>query len=276
MASADGRNVLSTASITLVRRPGPLETWWFKSLALLPIAVVIWLLFRLRIQVMIRNERIRSDEREAVARDIHDTLIQRFQGVIMTVQAWALDEGVPTKRRAEALRISSQARDAMLEGRERVLKLRSGEDRGLLLYDRLLREAEHLRERHAMQFSIQVTGSPRALTAACEHELGDAAIEGMRNAFAHSAGAAVAITINYTPTALWLLVADDGRGMPKHPDAHDSHTPHFGLVGMRERIARLGGELTIESSPQEGTILHMCVPGKRAYVNRKRRGVVSG
>lgn len=275
MVATDGRTVLSAASISIYRHPGPFETWWFKSLALLPIAILIWLLFKLRMQVMIRNERIRSDEREAVARDIHDTLLQRFQGVIMTVQAWSLDERIPSKQRAEALRISSQARDAMLEGRERVLKLRNGEDPGLLLYDRLLREAEQLRDRYTLQFTIQVMGSPRALTVACEHELGDAAIEGMRNAFAHSGGTAVTVTINYTPRALWLLVADDGNGMPKDLEMSPGERPRFGLVGMRERVSRLGGEITTESSPDEGTILHMRVPARQAYANRKKRSAVS-
>lgn len=275
MLSANGRSVLSTASIKLHRHPGPFETWWFRSLALLPIAVLIWLLFKLRMQVMIRNERIRSDEREAVARDIHDTLLQRFQGVIMTVQAWALDESIPSKRRAEALRISAQARDAMLEGRERVLKLRSAEDLGLLLYDRILQESEQLRAHYPLQFSIHVTGSPRALTAPCEHELGDAAIEGVRNAFAHSGGTTVSVTINYTTSALWLLVADDGKGLPEEPKKVQGGRPSFGLVGMRERIRRLNGELTIESSPEEGTILHMCVPARQAYIQGKRRKLAS-
>jgi len=240
------------------------ETTWFRALAFLPLLALIWLWYRVRTRSLKRRMRIRADERDAVARDIHDTLLQRFHGFSLTLQGMAGDERFPPSWRAQIAELAAQARDAIIEGRQRILSLRRSGDTGLALYDDLAAEGSLLQQRHGLAFVLDATGDARPLRPDCTHELRHIALEGMRNAFAHSKGTTVTVVLNYASDALWLSVADDGTGMPVAGTT--STTSHFGLVGLRERVGRIGGVLNIDTAPGEGTELHVRIPARRAYM----------
>jgi len=261
----------ATAIARIVRRPAYYETWWFRALGVLPLVLALWLAYELRTRALTRGLRFRAEEREAVARDIHDTLLQRFQGLMLTLQAWAIDESIPRDRRADMREMSEQTRDALLEGRERILLLRRTEDHGLALYDQMAAEGRRLQATHGMIFSLEVNGTPRPLAKACESELRDIAFEALRNAFSHSHGETVALVLGYAEDALWLVITDDGAGFDESLMAKARESGHFGLVGLRERVSRLAGTLNVESSPGEGTEIHIKLPGHTAYAGYRRR-----
>jgi len=251
-------------SIALTRHPATVESWWFRSLALVPLLGVMWLALYLRTRSLRRKMQIRIDEREAVARDIHDTLLQRFHGVMLSLQAWAADEAIPERRRAEISDMSGQARDALLEGRERILSLRGAGDGGLALYDQIAAEGSLLQQRFRLAFALDATGKPRPLRDECSREILHIAFEAMRNAFGHSGGETVRVVLNYADDALWLSVIDDGCGMPGAETGVQDGT-HFGLVGLSERVKRVGGALHVDTAPDEGTELHVKIPARHAY-----------
>jgi signal transduction histidine kinase/ligand-binding sensor domain-containing protein len=270
VAISESGVVGAPASAQIERQPAYHETWWFRALGILPLLALLWTVYELRTRALTRRLRIRAEEREAVARDIHDTLLQRFQGVMLTVQAWALDKTIPADRRAEMLETSGQARDALVEVRERILLLRSAEDPGLALYDRIAAEGRRLEALSGMTFRLEVNGTPQALSAECRNELRDIAFETLRNAFLHSHGTLVSLTLSYAGDALWLVVTDDGRGFDSSAAAKARESGHVGLVGLHERVQRLGGTLRVESAPGEGTEVHIKVPARNAYSDRRR------
>jgi len=230
----------------------------------------VWLAHYLRTRSLRRKMQIRIDEREAVARDIHDTLLQRFHGVMLSLQAWAADDAIPERRRAEISDMSGQARDALLEGRERILSLRGAGDDGLALYDQIAAEGSLLQQRFRLAFVLDAKGKPRPLRDECSREILHIAFEAMRNAFGHSGGETVRVVLNYADDALWLSVLDDGRGMPG-AEAGVQDGTHFGLVGLSERVRRAGGVLHVDTAPDEGTEVHVKIPARNAYARGSAR-----
>ncbi|MDR6935902.1 ATP-binding protein [Luteibacter sp. 3190] len=261
----DGAASERVATLRLTRNPALHETWWFRALAFLPLLGLIWLWQRIHARNLRRRLKIRADERDAVARDIHDTLLQRFHGLTLTLQAWAADDRFPAFWRKELDDMALEARDAIVEGRQRILSLRRSGDTGLALYDDLAAEGSLLQQRHAMAFVLDAKGEPRPLRPECTYELRQIALEGMRNAFTHAKGTTVSVTLNYASDALWLSIVDDGIGMPAEATG-TTGAGRFGLVGLRERVARVGGVLNVDSAPGEGTELHVKIPARRAYM----------
>ncbi|WP_170843668.1 sensor histidine kinase [Luteibacter sp. UNCMF331Sha3.1] len=257
-------------SLAMTRHPSTVESWWFRSLAVLPLLGLVWLAHYLRTRSLRRKMQIRIDEREAVARDIHDTLLQRFHGVMLSLQAWAADDAIPERRRAEISDMSGQARDALLEGRERILSLRGAGDDGLALYDQIAAEGSLLQQRFRLAFVLDAKGKPRPLRDECSREILHIAFEAMRNAFGHSGGETVRVVLNYADDALWLSVLDDGRGMPG-AEAGVQDGTHFGLVGLSERVRRAGGVLHVDTAPDEGTEVHVKIPARNAYARGSAR-----
>jgi len=260
----DGETSGAPMQLTFSREQAMHETAWFRALAFLPLLALIWLWYRIRTRSLKRRMRIRADERDAVARDIHDTLLQRFHGFSLTLQGMAADDRVPASWRMQLADLAAQARDAIVEGRQRILSLRRSGDTGLALYDDLAAEGSLLQQRHGLAFVLDATGNARPLRPECTHELRHIALEGMRNAFGHSKGTTVTVVLNYASDALWLSVTDDGVGMPAADPM--STSSRFGLVGLRERVGRIGGVLNIDTAPGEGTELHVRIPARRAYM----------
>ena len=266
-------------TIRFERRPAYYETWWFRALGLLPIALIFWWVHDARSRALTHRLKIRSDEREAIARDIHDTLLQRLHAVLMSLQRLSQDESTPSPTRAALTRLRDDTREAISEGREQIGMLRRGQDFGLALYDALLSEGQRLQQQADIHFALEVHGSPRPLKNAAAAELRDTALEAMRNAFTHSGATNVQVTVNYEDQAFWIVVSDNGHGFDKDAEHRARHDGHFGLVGMRERVARLKGSIHIESNADEGTEIHIRVPSRAIYPARQgpqARGPYSG
>lgn len=257
------------ATLDFERLPAYYETWWFRALWAVPVALILWLIHDARSRALARRLKIRSDEREAVARDIHDTLLQRLHAVMMSLQRLSSDASIPPTARTELARVRDDTREAIVEGREQIGALRRSQDSGLALYDELMAEGRRLQQQSGIHFALQVHGSPRALKSLPASELRDAALEAMRNAFTHSGASAVRITLAYEDAAFWIVVADDGHGFDEAQATRARRDGHFGLLGMRERITRLKGAMQIESSAEEGTEIHLRVPARSIYARGK-------
>ncbi|WP_158628730.1 sensor histidine kinase [Dyella choica] len=252
-------------TIRFVRLPAYYETWWFRALWALPVALLLWLAHNARSRALTRRLKIRSDEREAVARDIHDTLLQRLHAVLLSLQRLSQDESIPVAARASLARIRDDTRETISEGREQISMLRRAQDSGLMLYDELMAEGRRLQQQQDIRFAVEVHGEPRPLKSEAAAELRDAALEGMRNAFKHSGGAEVQVTLNYEESAFWVVVSDNGHGFDPQAQSSARHNGHFGLLGMRERVSRLKGAIHIESNADEGTEIHLQVPSRTIY-----------
>jgi signal transduction histidine kinase/ligand-binding sensor domain-containing protein len=264
-AVVDGGASSDRAILEIERAPAFNETWWFKWLFAIPLVAVAWLAYRLKTRALARRLKIRAEEREAIARDIHDTLLQRIQGVLLTIQSWAVDDEIPENKRDEMKEMSEETRSVLVEGRERIADLRNWHDRGLRVYDTLKAEGERLAEASGQAFEIKVAGTSRPLRADAETELEAVALEAVRNAFAHARGSCVSVSIVYETEAFWIIVVDDGQGMDPYALATAPLQGHFGMVGLRERVERLKGTIRVDSSAGEGTEIHVSVPARTAY-----------
>ena len=269
MASSGNEASSPVASIGFERLPAYYETAWFRALFAVPIALMLWIALDMRARVLARRLKIRSDERESIARDIHDTLLQRLHAVMISLKRLSSDVAIPMSSRKVIAQVHDETRDAIIEGRGQILALRRGQDVGLALYDQLMAEGRRLQAGGSAHFALDVRGTPRPLNGAAEIELRGIALEAMRNAFAHSSASKVVVTFNYEEAAFWLVVSDDGTGFCQQKAGTAQRDGHFGLVGMKERAVRLKGSINIESSPEEGTEVHIRVPARVIYAGKK-------
>lgn len=194
------------------------------------------------------------DERQRLAREIHDTLAQGFTGIITQLQA---DED-PPRHVETALRL---ARENLAEARRSVHALSPPALVDANLPDALAEVVTGWTDRTGVAASVRTTGAARALHPEVEVTLLRAAQEALTNVAKHAAASRVGLTLSYMEDVVTLDVRDDGSGFD--PEAR---TGGFGLIGMRQRVSRLAGALVVESEPGGGTAVSASVPAIPAEV----------
>nr|WP_255481391.1 sensor histidine kinase [Rhodanobacter sp. ANJX3] len=255
----------SVASFTIA--PAFYQTGWFKTLCMASLLLALWGLFawrskRLRARVHSRLEAV-HDERDRIARELHDTLMQSMQGLILQIQAWSQD-GLD-RRHLEMERAANSATTALREGRERILALRlTSSDKPNLLSE-LRKAGEYWALRVTSVFDIRVKGEFRELQTKAFEEIVEIAREAIRNAAIHSKACHILVALEYASHALTLTVSDDGEGLPAYVLAAGILPGHWGLVGMKERAKALEAKLSLHNRPQGGAEMKLVVPCKQAY-----------
>ena len=212
----------------------------------------------------------RVNERTRIARELHDTLLQSFQGLLLRFQT--VSELFATRPEEAKRTLDSaieQAAQAVTEGRDAVQQLRSVNVSATLaesitaLGEQLVADGECLG--NAAEFRVGVEGNPRALQPILQDEVYRIAGEALRNAFRHAQARRIELEIHYDDRQLRLWVRDDGKGIAPEVLRENGRAGHFGLRGMRERAKLLGGKLTLWSDAQEGTEVELRIPGSTAY-----------
>lgn len=244
------------------------ETHWFKALcAAVAIGLLLlasWMRSR-QVAARVRDRlRERYAERERIARELHDTLLQGVQGLILHFQVIAdqLPRSDPQRASMDAALDSADA--LMKQGRERVSDLRMGDsNEELASYFRSVGEA--LSAGHETRLHVSETGRARALHASAGAELKSIVGEALINAFRHAQASRVDLQIHYGERELQLEIHDDGRGIDAAVLAAGGRPGHWGMAGMKERALKLGGTLDITSTPGRGTHLAVTVPAALAY-----------
>jgi len=243
------------------------ETTWFRALCALALMGLLWLAFRWRLarlsaqMRLLMNERI--DERTRIARELHDTLLQSVQGLVLKVHGAArrLQAQEPVRELLDAA--LAQAETTIVEGRHRVLDLRARADGSSLLLiaafgDELARESK-------TRFTVDLELKQRLLAPDIESELLAICREAISNAFQHAQAGHVAVTINFDPKELTVTVADDGVGISSQILKDGGRSGHFGLIGMRERATQLGAMLHIGQRDGGGTVCVLTLRSALAY-----------
>lgn len=240
--------------------------WVLGGLVLLALAIAAW---ALTLQVVVRSQsslirqqtqqQATMEERQRIARDLHDTLEQELVGVQMLLDntAMKLNGSVPQASEPLTLarRLLRRARD---ESRSTIRELRSValEQRGLpAAMEELLRPLATV---SGASFDMKIEGSPERLPGTMETHLLRIAQEAVANAARHGAPKAITLHLHYGEAAVTLEVHDDGKGFDS--TTLTSEPGHFGLSGMMERANKLAGDLQITSTPGEGTSVRIAVP----------------
>ncbi len=200
-------------------------------------------------------------ERERLAREIHDTLAQGLSSILLTTRAVRSAGGVPDDTRLA--QIEQIARENLEEARRVVSALTPADLDRALLAEALGRLVERFASQTTIRARMQCEGRPTALPTQYEAALLRVAQSALANVREHSQAGRVGVTLSFLPDAVTLDVVDDGIGFdPAILEATPSAgaTSGFGLRGMRARVAELGGRLTVEAAPREGTAVAASLP----------------
>ncbi|WP_420138925.1 sensor histidine kinase [Sphingomonas sp.] len=270
-ANQDGVWNREGAAVTFRIPPTFLQSRWFLLIVLLGVVALGWTAFAYRSRQITRrlNNRMeeRIDERARIARDLHDTLLQGVQGLILSFQALA-DRLAPAEQpRLEA--VLKRADAVVVEARESVLALRSPAEHGDLA-QRLRALAEESMLAPATPVAVVIEGTPRLLRPAILNEITAIVSEALFNVARHAAARQVDVIARFSRRSLAVQVRDDGIGIAPDMLAQDGRPGHFGLIGMRERALRMKGRLTIKSAQGSGTSVTLDLPGRVAFQPVKR------
>ncbi|MFI6502986.1 sensor histidine kinase [Nonomuraea typhae] len=195
------------------------------------------------------------DERQRMAREIHDTLAQGFTGIIAQLQAAEQMHEVPRAWRRPFEAVKGLARESLSEARRSVDALRPEPLEGAGLSQALAGVAERCAKLHGLAVQVTTTGTVRALAPEAEFALLRTAQEALANVARHADASRAGVTLSYLEREVALDVRDDGAGF-------DVGAPGggFGLAIMRQRVEGLSGTLRIESEPGAGTGISACIP----------------
>ncbi|WP_379755157.1 triple tyrosine motif-containing protein [Massilia suwonensis] len=249
--------------------PTLVQTVYFKLGCVLAGLLLLWLGYRLRLRFLTRalTERLTAqiEERERIARDLHDTVLQTFQGFVMKVTAIlpASESALGDKLR-QSLR---DAKTAIAEGRDKVASLRDGARHEPALHD-FLRSAGEQDAGPGQHFILRCVGQARPLHPVVEQELCAIGREALRNAFRHAQATHYEAIVDYGAGALVLTVRDDGRGFDA---GAGEKRGHWGLRGIEERARLIHADARLETAPGAGTRWRIQIKAALAYADGGRR-----
>jgi signal transduction histidine kinase len=258
--------------------PAYFQTYWFYALCLCAILILLWELYRLRLRQVSAQLSVqiqcgmegRLAERARIARELHDTLLQGFQGLTLHLQA--VLEQIPEKEpaRQSMKKALTYADGLLLEGRQRVRDLRPEGNDIHELSEEIAAYGEELAKDRAIAFRVTVVGAQEPLHPIVGDEMYRIAREALTNAFRHAQASKIEVEITYDAESISVRVRDNGAGIG--PGTLESGKQgHWGLSGMRERAHHIGAQLNILSNRGSGTEVDLSLPAKVAYVRTPKR-----
>jgi ligand-binding sensor domain-containing protein/signal transduction histidine kinase len=251
------------------------STWWFRVAYGAFIVLIAFAAYSYRMREMARRFDLRLEERinerTRIARELHDTLLQSFQGLMLrfqTVQEMLPARPMDAKKAFEgALERADQAlgesRDAITDIRTSTLASHDLAKSMTALFAGLNREVAEGNGGPAT-FRVLVEGAPRAVRPILQDEIYRIARESLRNAFRHAQARNIETEITYGES-LRLRFRDDGKGIDPSVVERGGRSGHWGLPGMRERAAQIGAQLQVWSELGAGTEVELNIPGSVAY-----------
>ncbi len=253
--------------------PAYYQTRWFQAACAAAFLALLWGLYRYRLHQVAREFNMRLDERVSertrLARDLHDTLLQGFQGLMLRLQA--IDEALPEGEIKDELeRTLDRGDQVVMESRKAVHDLRLSTVITNDLARAVRTVGDELSSEGSARFESVVEGETRELHPIVRDEIYRIAREALRNAFSHARARRIEAEIIYGEQLFRLRIRDDGEGIASAL-LEKGRPGHYGLPGMRERAAEIGAKLDIWSGEGAGTEVDLSVAGSIAYGKRPGR-----
>jgi ligand-binding sensor domain-containing protein/signal transduction histidine kinase len=254
-------------------------TRWFRLTCAGIFFALLWAGYQLRVRQLHHQFDMtleaRVGERTRIARELHDTLLQSFHGLLLRFQTVShlLPES-PSEAKQRLDTAIAHAAAAITEGRDAVQGLRSSttEKNNLALaISTLGAELATDSSRLRPALHVAVEGEPRELHPIVRDEIYKIATEALRNAFRHAHARRVEVDIRYDHEQFRWRVRDDGKGIDPAVLANPGLEGHYGLRGMRERAALIGGKLAVWSDAGAGTEVELRLPASIVYATSPRR-----
>ncbi len=257
------------ATVDFFIAPAWYQTNLFRVLCVVTGLLIAWAIYRLRVRQIASALSARFDERLAertrVARELHDTFLQTIQGSKLVADDALEKSGDPVRLRRAMEQLSVWLGQATQEGRAALNSLRTSTTQRNDLAEALQRATEECRMQVPMEVSFSVVGEVKEMHPVVRDEVYRIGYEAIRNAYTHSGGSRLEVGLSYAHD-LTVHVGDDGKGIDR-AIAEKGRDGHFGLQGMRERAARIGGRLSVVSSAKSGTQITVVVPGRIVFRN---------
>ncbi len=263
--------------------PAYYQTNWFRALCAVFFLALLWAAYQWRVRHLHHQFEMTLDarvsERTRIARELHDTLLQSFHGLLLRFQTVSqLLPQRPVEAKDKLDNAIDQAADAITEGRDAVQGLRDSTVQGndlALAISTLGEELAADLPNHRPEFRVAVEGESRNLHPILRDEIYKIAAEAMRNAFRHAQARQVEVEIRYDLEQFRLRVRDDGKGIDPAVLSRQGSEGHYGLPGMRERATIMGAKLTVWSEVDAGTEVELRVPASTAYPTAQKRSWLS-
>jgi signal transduction histidine kinase/ligand-binding sensor domain-containing protein len=268
LEAATSRGPWSPDLILAIKVLPPLwQTYWFLTCCVAALCGILGLLYRLRIRKLSAQFHIRIEERVGertrIARELHDTLLQSFQGLMLRFQV--VNELLPEGKAKDQLEQTlNRAEQAIAEGRNAVYDLRSSTMTTNDLAQAVRALGNELATQDAAAFRLVVEGPPRDMDPIVRDELYRITREALRNAFSHARAQNIEVEISYAERLFRLRIRDDGEGIASEILRQD-RPGHYGLAGMRERARQIGAKLTVWSGAGGGTEIELSIAASIAY-----------
>lgn len=242
---------LSETQLEFTKSPFFYQTWWFYALMLFALALAIWGVYRFRVgQIRTRFQAVLA-ERNRLAREMHDTVIQGCTGISALLEAIASRKD--GKLDTELLDFArEQTRATIDEARHAVWDMRHDENE-VNLFEAMSKLAEQTSREHGNSVTLNTAAASLKLGTSAAHEVLMTVREAVYNAIQHSGSDRIEMSAEEHEGEWTIRVADFGRGFEfARGQVQDGH---FGMLGMQERMKRLGGRLEVRSTIGAGTVV---------------------
>jgi signal transduction histidine kinase/ligand-binding sensor domain-containing protein len=283
-ANSDGVWNETAAKLAFSIAPAYYQTSWFRTSCAALLLALLWVAYQWRVRQLHQQFELTLDarvgERTRIARDLHDTLLQSFHGVLLrlqTVSQLLRDRQIEAQEMLDST--IKQVADAITEGRDAVQGLRDSTTQSndlALAISTLGQDLTTDSANHRPEFRVAVEGEARNLHPILRDEIYKITAEALRNAFRHAQAGQVEVEIRYDNEQFRLRVRDDGKGIDPAVLSGQGSEGHYGLPGMRERAKIMGAKLTVWSEVDAGTEVEVRIPASTAYATARRRSWLTG
>jgi len=231
------------------------------------LACALWNLNKLRLGYTKQGRRFLEDERRAerkrIARELHDTLLQGLQGILLEFEV--LSSRLPEEERERAAKIERKLRHIVMDGRNAINALRLPDDERDWIAA-VLEMGERAVLDSKVNFTLKIKGEPWSLPLKARVEVLAIVREGLRNALEHSHAKTILVVVRYWKSGLKISIQDNGIGVSEQHLALRQKEGHWGIAGMRERAEKLRGRLEIVSQLSKGTMINVVMPRSAVFM----------
>jgi signal transduction histidine kinase/ligand-binding sensor domain-containing protein len=258
----------------ITQRPYFYQTAWFALLCVATLSLLAWAGSQWRVRLAQARAHLqmeeRLSERARIARELHDTLLQSFQGLILSFQRVRnLLPGRPDQAVVLLDTALDKAERAIMEGRDAIHDIRTVSDADGEFVGEISQLGTELAAEGSVPdvatFRVVVEGNPKAINPFVKDEIYRIAREALRNAYSHAQARTVEAEVRFENKLLRVRVRDDGVGIDEKHLGEAGRSGHYGLRGMRERARQIGGQLEVWTQVGAGTEIELRIPDAVAY-----------
>jgi len=238
------------------------QTKWFALLCLTAVTLLVWSAHQLKVRRVVSRLQLIAAERVRFGRELHDSLLQGFSGVVFLLEAATRQlETAPDAAKQRLERAIDQADRSLREAREMIVSMRIPALDNNTLPEALQTTALKMVSDTAVDVQFEIKGRPEQGPYNVEANLFLIAREAVTNALKHASATRIRLELCYTPRELHLTIQDDGAGF--EPEEAAAKAGHFGLHGMQERARLIRGRFSVNSAPGSGTTIEVAVGWKK-------------